>query len=292
MCTFSFPLSRTSIHYLAHDISNLSNFYSLEVPDDGQSLGENTFIQTKGEAGHTFFTGTLKDFDRLDEDTVRLACEQAKDLWLGKNESFKDMTLLHNTSMPIENGDGYIQALHAIFHLRDLEDKDSIKLAYFSGEDADFLCLQYPAADHSEMEYALEIASELELKTDMSSEIRDKAILSHFTQLTEVGSMVWIARLPFRVNNNYLQKPGLNPETGEFSPYRLFIHFERDDQHDWPAEGHKCFVAFEIPINVNVERTSIIDQKPDDKTSYVADDAKRKAIMDAKKKKRGKKQGA
>ena len=278
------------MHYLAHDTSNLSHFYSIEVPFDDQSLGENTFIQMKGEAGHIFFGGTLRDFKRLNEETVMRICERAKPLWIGKNEAFKDMILLHNSHMPIEGGDGYIESFHALVRPRDLEDKDHIKLAFFSGEDADFLALQYPAADYSKREYILEIATELEVQTGVSSEIRDKAYTSHLTKLTETGTMVWIAKLPFRVNNNYLQKEGLNTETGEFSPYRLFIRFERDDQHDWPANGHKCFVAFEIPINVSVERTSIIDQKPDDKSSYAADAAKRKAIMDAKKK-RGK-QGA
>ena len=230
----------------------------------------------------------MKDFFRLDEENVALFTERAKELVLGKNEAFKGMALLLNTNMPIENGDGYIQALHAIVPVMDILDKDKIKLAYFSGEDSDCLCLQYPAADHSETEFMTDIVSELELQTEIASEIRDKAIQSHITQLTEDGSIVWIARLPFRVNNNYLQKPGLNHETGEFSAYPLFVPFERDSTHDWPASDHKCWVAFEIPINSNVERTNTTNQKSVDKTLFEAKAAKRKEIRDAKMKKRGK----
>lgn len=124
------------------------------------------------------------------------------------------------------------------------------------------------------------------------SDTREHAFRDVYSSLWRHDKVVWIAKLPHPVNNDYLQKKDVwkQPESGEFTSFSTYIKY-LDEEGDFKLEGHKLHLTFQLPIEDTFKCLTADDSAVAgiSKTDYDAKDAQRDEIKKKMAAKRGKK---
>jgi len=107
-------------------------------------------------------------------------------------------------------------------------------------------------------------------------------------------TVVWVAKLPYQVNNDLLQKSDafIEPDSGSFTPFVTYVPF-KDEEGDFRLEGQKAFLTYQLPIEGTFKSLTAEDNTPA-QSSKKDWDAKQKERDEIKKKlaaKREKKKG-